>query len=213
MKALKTETTIVGQLRSEIAQGTLKPGFALLQDELAKRFNVSRVPIRDALKVLEADGLISLLANRTAIVTVLTAEDIEEIFNIRRMLECDLIRRALIRATANDHKAVQKILRLLDTATSGTQFAKLDRDFHVAMYQPAKQPRQQVIVDKLGQQLARFYGSTLDFCSYHQNCQGSHHEIAEAFLRRDEDGASACLDRHLSLAKQKILALVAINKE
>jgi len=153
------------------------------------------------------------LANRTAIVTVLTAEDIEEIFNIRRMLECDLIRRALVRATANDHKAVQIILRLLDGATSGTQFAKLDREFHTAMYQPARQPRQQVIVDKLGQQLARFYGSTLDFQSYHQVCQGSHHEIAEAFLLRDVDKATTCLGQHLHLAQQKILALVAINKE
>jgi DNA-binding GntR family transcriptional regulator len=203
----------VRHLRNDIARGTLEPGAPLLQDELAERFKVSRVPIRDALKVLEADGLITLLANRTAIVTVLTAVDIEEIFNIRRMLEGDLLRRALMLASSSDHKAVQKILRLLDSATSGTQFAKLDREFHAAMYQSANQPRQQVIVDKLGQQLARFYGSTLDFRSYHQDCQGSHHEIAEAFLHRETDRASACLDQHLKLAKQKILALVPINKE
>lgn len=213
MKSLNAETTIVRHLRSDITRGTLKPGAPLLQDELAERFKVSRVPIRDALKVLEADGLITLLSNRTAIVTALTAVDIEEIFNIRRMLECDLIRRALMLASSTDHKAVQKVLRLLDTATSGTQFAKLDCEFHAAMYQPAKQPRQQVIVDKLGQQLARFYGSTLDFRSYHQDCQGSHHEIAEAFLHREADRASTCLDQHLNLAKQKILALVSINKE
>jgi DNA-binding GntR family transcriptional regulator len=213
MKSLNAETTIVRNLRSAIARGTLKPGIPLLQDELAERFKVSRVPVRDALKALEADGLITFLANRTAIVTVLSAEDIEEIFNIRRMLECDLICRATMLATSLDQRSVQKSLSLLDTATSGAQFAKLDREFHAAMYQPAKQPRQQVIVDKLGQQLARFYGSTLDFCSYHQDCQGSHHEIADAFLRRDGDRAATCLDRHLALAKQKILVLVSINKE
>jgi len=213
MKALNAETTIVRNLRNAIARGTLKPGTPLLQDELAERFQVSRVPIRDALKALEADGLITFLANRTAIVTVLTAEDIEEIFNIRRMLECDLIRRATMLATSIDQMAVQKVLSQLDTATSGTQFAKLDREFHSVMYQPAKQPRQQVIVDKLGQQLARFYGSILDFRSYHQDCQGSNHEIANVFLRREGDRAATCLDRHLTLAKQRILALVSINKE
>lgn len=213
MKSLNAETTIVRNLRRAIARGTLKSGSPLLQDELAERFKVSRVPIRDALKALEADGLITFLANRTAIVTVLNAEDIEEIFNIRRMLECDLMRRATMLATSVDQRAVQRALSLLDAATSGTQFAKLDREFHAAMYQPAKQPRQQVIVDKLGQQLARFYGSTLDFSSYHQDCQGSHHEMADAFLHRDADRASICLDRHLNFAKQKILALVSIHKE
>lgn len=212
IKSLNAETTIVKHLRSDIAQGALKPGAPLLQDELAERFKVSRVPIRDALKVLEADGLITLLPNRTAIVTVLTAEDVEEIFNIRRMLECDLIRRALVLATVTDQKAVQKVLRQLDAATTGIQFAKLDREFHATMYQPAKQPRQQMIVDKLGQQLARFYGSTLDFLSYHRACQGSHHELAEAFLQRNSGKSATCLDQHLQLAMQKILALVAVNK-
>jgi DNA-binding GntR family transcriptional regulator len=58
-----------------------------------------------------------------------------------------------------------------------------------------------------------FAASTLDFGSYHEDCQGSHHEIADAFLRREGDRAAACLDQHLTLAKQKILALVSINKE
>lgn len=52
-----------------------------------------------------------------------------------------------------------------------------------------------------------------DFQSYHQDCQGSHHEIAKAFLQRDADKATTCLGQHLHLAQQKILALVAINKE
>ncbi len=213
MKSLNAETIIVRQLRDDVTRGVLKPGAALLQNELAERFKVSRVPIRDALKVLEANGLITLLPNRTAIVTALSADDIEEIFAIRQMLECDLIRRAALLATVDDHKAVQKILHQLDRVSTGKQFAKLDRELHVALYQAAKRPRQQMIVDKLGQQLARFYGSTLELRSYHQECQGSHREIADAFVNRGADAAASCVDKHLHLVKQKILALVAINAE
>ena len=194
-------------------RGRLKPGSTLLQDALAARFHVSRVPIRDALKVLEADGLITLLPNRTAVVTILTADDIEEMFAIRQMLECDLICRATLLADSNDRKLVQKILQRLDVASSGSQFAKLDREFHAALYQAAKRHRQQVIVEKLGQQLARFYGSTLEFASYHQECQGTHHEIAHAFIHRDAEQTVLCLERHLNLAKKKILALLPIQKE
>lgn len=205
MKRLNTETLVVEQLREDVRRGILKPGTTLLQNELADRFNVSRVPIRDALKVLEAEGIITLLPNRTAIVTLLAVEDIEEIFGVRRLLECDLIRRSTELVNLESYKVVEKISRQLDVVRTGTQFATLDRELHAALYADAKRSRQAAIVSGLGQQVARFYGSSLDLLGYHGDCQGGHREIVAAYLRRDAEGAAVSLAKHLRMAERKIL--------
>jgi DNA-binding GntR family transcriptional regulator len=199
------EATIVEALHRDISRGVLSAGAPLLQDALAARFGVSRLPIRDALKVLEADGVVTLLPNRTALVTPIAAADIEEIFAIRVMLETDLLRRATARAEATDHDAVAELCGMLDAVRTGERFAALDTELHRALYAPAARPRQAAIVGRLGRQVARFYGSALDIAKYHDACQEGHRAIVAAYLATDPDGAVVALCEHLRLAERKIL--------
>ncbi|HEY8710646.1 MAG TPA: GntR family transcriptional regulator [Burkholderiaceae bacterium] len=208
MKRLNSEAIVVTALKRDIAQGTLAPGTPLLQDELAARFRMSRVPIRDAIKALEAEGMVEVLPNRTAMVVDHSRADIEEIFSMRAMLECDLLRRASALASAADHEAVSEIVAMLDAVRTGERFAQLDRELHEALYTPAFRPRQQEIVNRLGQQVARFYASSLELQGYFNECQGGHHEIVSAFLKRDSNGAVKALASHLRAAELKVLGLV-----
>lgn len=205
MKKINSENLIVNTLRSEIESGALRPGQPLLQDELALRFNVSRVPVRDAIKALESSGLITLRPNRTAQVTSLDIAEVEEIFSIRIMLECDLIKRATVNASASDHFRVQEISGMLDKVRTGERFAALDRELHAALYTPADLHRQFDIVARLGQLLARYYGSALKLKSYHGECQGGHRQIVDAFVDGSPRSAATHLKRHLQIAKAKIL--------
>ena len=208
MKCLNTESRIVESLRGDIRRGALSAGKPLLQDELASRFDVSRVPIRDAIKTLEAEGLVTLLPNRTAVVTVMRAEDIEEIFDLRLLLERDLIRRAVKLATAAQQAAVEELAGLLDMVRTGERFAALDTELHSALYAPAARLRQAAIASKLGHQVARFYGSALDVSTYHRECQEGHRAIASAFVARDANQAVVSLTEHLRLAKSKVMQLL-----
>jgi len=205
VKQLNSESLIVNTLRSEIEIGVLQPGQRLLQDELALRFHVSRVPVRDAIKTLESIGLVTLLPNRTAQVTCLCAAEVEEIFSIRIMLECDLIERATANAGATDHVRVSEISGMLDKVRTGERFAALDRELHAALYAPAGLHRQFEIVTNLGQLLARYYSSALNLKSYHGECQGGHHQIVEAFIQGNSRSAATHLKLHLQTAQAKIL--------
>src|SRR5512132_4234499 len=101
-----TPDVIAETLREEILRGDVAPGQALRQEELADRFGVSRLPVRDALLRLEAQGLVHVYPNRGAFVISLSAEDVTEIFDLRILLEGDLIERAVPRLTADDWRRI-----------------------------------------------------------------------------------------------------------
>src|SRR5689334_16048668 len=82
-------------LREAIADGSLKAGTPLRQDELAARFGFSRMPVRDALRLLEAEGIVSIHPTRGAFVARMDATEISEIFAIRELLEGDALRLSL----------------------------------------------------------------------------------------------------------------------
>ena len=90
-----TIATVAEALRSEILEGRISPGAELQQAEIAARFGVSRIPVRDALNLLAAERLVDLRPNRTARVVSLTAAELDEIFDLRRLLETDALARAL----------------------------------------------------------------------------------------------------------------------
>ena len=99
LKARTSADAITERLRDEIVNGTLRPGQQLLQESLSERYGVSRSPLREALRHLEAEGLVIYEANRGATVASYSTDDIMEIFEIRRLLESSAIRQA---ATAMD---------------------------------------------------------------------------------------------------------------
>src|SRR6476619_3778037 len=101
-----TPDLIADTLRDEILRGAVAPGQALRQEELADRFGVSRLPVRDALLRLEAQGLVHVYPNRGAFVISLSADEVREIFELRLLLEGDIIERAVPRMTADDWRRI-----------------------------------------------------------------------------------------------------------
>src|SRR5688500_2920250 len=97
-----TPDLIADSLRDEILRGVIEPGAPLRQEELAERFQVSRIPVRDALLRLESQGLVHVYSNRGAFVISLSADEVREIYDMRILLEGDLIERAVPRMTAED---------------------------------------------------------------------------------------------------------------
>ena len=105
-RATTTPDLIAESLREEILRGALAPGQALRQEELADRFGVSRLPVRDALLRLEAQGLVHVFPNRGAFVISLSADEVTEIYEMRLLLEGDILERAVPRMTPDDWRRI-----------------------------------------------------------------------------------------------------------
>lgn len=127
----------VAELRRRILSGSVAAGEALRQDALAREFGISRIPIREAFHQLAAEGLVTLHPHRGAVVTALSALDIAELFDLRAMLEPDLIRRAVPRLTASDFAQAETLLTdYADAIGRGDleAYGELNREYHLSLY-------------------------------------------------------------------------------
>src|SRR5688572_3927025 len=97
-------------LRTQILRGHFPDGEALRQDALARQLGVSRIPIREALRQLEAEGLVTFTPHRGAVVSKLSLEEIDEVFELRAETETGLLRRAIPHLTTEHFKRLDEIL-------------------------------------------------------------------------------------------------------
>src|SRR5437879_11686681 len=104
-------SAVADKLREEIIRGTIPEGAQLRQDAIAMQYHVSRIPVREALRQLDAEGLITIVPNRGAIVPALSPEDIEELFTIRALLEPEVLKASVPHLTQADFQHAESILR------------------------------------------------------------------------------------------------------
>lgn len=128
---------IAKHIRSAIIDGTIKEGEPIRQDEIGSLFNVSKIPVREALKRLEAEGLVEFRRNRGVFVTQLSEPEIEEIFEVRAILEAAAIRQSVPKMTAATFERAfqhyQEFLQNRDTAN----WSALNWKFHSSLYEDA----------------------------------------------------------------------------
>src|SRR5260370_39777293 len=102
---------VVERLREQIISGELREGEQLRQDAIAAEFQTSRIPVREALSHLAAEGLITIVANRGAIVSALSPEEIAQIFETRAVVECYMLRKAIPNFKESDFLRAEEILK------------------------------------------------------------------------------------------------------
>ena len=108
-------TSVADYLREQIITNQIKGGEALRQDALSARLDVSRIPVREALLQLEAEGLVTFVPHKGAVATSISVEEVEELFALRVLLECDILSTAIAKATAEDFIRSEKILEEFDS--------------------------------------------------------------------------------------------------
>jgi DNA-binding GntR family transcriptional regulator len=129
------------RIRVAIIQGLFKPGEKLNQSELAKRFDVSRIPIREALRTLEGEGLIQFHPNHGAIVAAVTEGEIRDIYEIRTALEVTTAIRSMERVTPAAVSHMRSALSKMKKTGEPELWVRLNDEFHLALYQVGGRPR------------------------------------------------------------------------
>ena len=145
MTTLTRDATLIQELRDDIIRGTIAPGERLRLEELAERFGVSTMPIRQALRTLEAEGIVTALPHRGAQVTRFTPEQILELFEIRATLEQLATSKAVPNLTAQDFEALENVVSEMDALYlegqfDAAQFAVLNARFHGLIYGRSGRP-------------------------------------------------------------------------
>ena len=151
---------VAERLRQQIINGELNEGAQLRPDALAEQFAVSRLPVREALLRLEAEGLINVMANRGAVVSALSPEEIGELFEIRAVLECHILREAVPRLTAERLLDAERILNEYEQAVEEewdlSSWEELNWRFHSSLYAAAGRPMLMSLLKLLNNNCGRY---------------------------------------------------------
>jgi DNA-binding GntR family transcriptional regulator len=138
------ETQVYEALRKAIIEGRLAHARRLVQDDLAAQFGTSRIPVRDALKRLETEGLVNLDERGSYVVSYFGSEDVEEIYGLRLLLEPYAAGKALNNMMASDFKELENIAQEMMAAAEQKdieQYVQLNRAFHFTLYEFSRQRR------------------------------------------------------------------------
>ncbi len=200
-----TPDLIADALREAILQGIFQEGQFLRQDEIATQFGVSRIPVREALKQLETEGLVTLHLNRGAMVSMLTAAEAQEICEIRSALEVTAIQLAIPKLIAADIEKAAVILEATNQTSDAGMLAKLNWDFHATLYASAERPRLLMMIKNLHVNCDRYVRVQLTQMDYQERSQKEHYQLLDACRQQDSKAAVRLLKRHIDTAGEQLV--------
>lgn len=188
---------IAETLRDAIVEGLLPAGEVLRQDDIAARFHVSKIPVREALKRLEAEGLVTFIRNRGAVVAALSTEEILEYVEIRAMLEARAAELAAPRISDAQIALAARQLDEFGAAHQAGRWGELNWQFHAALYADANRPILMAEIRSLYDQVERYVRALLAITTEMPKTQAEHRAILDAFARRDPDAAAELTRAHV----------------
>lgn len=190
-QSLTAQDLVLEAVRSAILTGIIAPGVRLRQEELADLFGTSRIPVREALRALEYEGLVTSEPHRGFTVTALDADDIDEVYELRILLEGQAVRLALPMMTDEDLADLEDLFQTMQAApTPDEQLAARER-FYTRLYSITGRPRLVGLIARLRQEVAR----ALRWATI-QHSGAIHESFYDAIKTGDAERAVAQLSGH-----------------
>ena len=195
------------ELRKRIMAGELLPGTQMSPAELAERYSVSRTPVRDALNMLAQEGLVEIIPRRGYFVSRITVRDVEEIFEMRLILETASAELATARIS---EALIERLAHLSSRYVAGNvesykAYLEENRQFHLAVAQAAGN---RLLVEALGRvfdQMQRFLILRLDLSDDADDMLAEHYLLLEAFRQRDAQRAKEAMRVAIEHARDAVL--------
>ena len=193
----------VQEIRRRIFDGRFPAGYQLKQEQLAEQFQMSRIPLREAFRQLEAEGLVSIVPHKGAVVSEISLPEIEELFNLRALLECRLLRLSAPRLDAEDFEHLDGILASFSKdldANRVSKWGEMNTALHMYMYRHCAQPRTLGLVQNLLNQTDRFTRLQIKVMSAQVRTQKEHYALVERCRQGRFDEAVDLLKAHIESA-------------
>ena len=202
VKPLSVVEQVIAEIRRSIVFGTLKPGQEFSLRETAAHLGVSTAPVREALRVLQSEGLIVVKRSRSAVVAPMDREDLASIYRLRRQIEPDLA----VRSSAHVAKPTLEKLEGMVATIGSTELGMHEiydahRDFHLELLKPAATPWDLRILETLWHAAERYvrvgFGRLDPQPAEHRRRGHAHHALVEAFRSGDGERVRQALLTHL----------------
>ena len=196
---LAASEKVAAYLRQEILSGKIKPGERIRQEDIAERLGASRLPVREALRMLELEGLTEILVNRGARVPLLDMHEVDLLYQMRERLEPLALIESIHLLTSEQQHRLAEIQDRIEANTDVSEFLDLDREFHLLTYAGCA-------IDQLNASILRLWNCTQHYRRAFMLVTGparrwivnaEHRLILEAIERRDPVDAERYLSGHI----------------
>lgn len=201
-----SSTRVAAHLRDAILTGKLKPGDRIRQEQVAELLGASRLPVREALRMLEAEGLTEHEPRKGARVPRLTAHEVEVVYRMRERLEPLALAESILELSAEDHDRLEEVQQRIEANDDLERFLELDREFHLLTYSGCR-------IDPLVSMVTRLWNSTQHYRRAYVALGGQsrmwvvnseHRLILDAVLRRDGADAERFLTGHIRRTRKEL---------
>jgi len=198
---------VLSELRRAIGTGGLRPGEQVRQDALAEQLGVSRVPLREALKILEGEGQVTYLPHRGYFVTELDVADLREVYRLRELLETEAVRAAVPKLTDSEVAEIAAVAADVDRAAAEGDLlamAAANRRFHFRLIEVAQMPRLarlvRILWDATDAYRSLYYASV----DHRRTVHDEHEAVLAALRDRDAERAVRVLTEHRDHAVEAV---------
>lgn len=193
------EEVTLSVLRTAILSGVLAPGEHLSQDRLAEALDVSRMPVRAALRQLEGEGLVLFKAHRGAVVRVLSPDELGEIYDLRGILEPYAVEHAVEHLTDDDILGLRALSDAMASEENPERWIDLREQFYKRLYDLSGRPRTVELIMRLRSEVGRYW-----LRRRIATPNGGHAKLLDFLSARDSEGAAAWIRSHLRIVSQEL---------
>jgi DNA-binding GntR family transcriptional regulator len=202
---------VVDNLREQILSNAYPAGTQLRQDALAESFGVSRIPVREALIQLEAEGLVQMVPHKGAVVTQMSRDEVNDVFDLRVLLETRLFRDSVSRLSHDDFLAIDALQARFAAAIRERDLARwgvLNQALHAALYARAELPQTASVVAGLLQKSDRYTRVQLSSDTARRRAEREHAQLIEFARKGKIEEACECLRSHIETVRADLLRML-----
>jgi DNA-binding GntR family transcriptional regulator len=199
---------IANHIREAIISGDFDEGEPIRQDDVAKLFDVSKIPVREALKRLEAEGLVEFQRNRGAVVKSISEPEIAQIFEVRAMLESSALKLSVPLMTEATFKRAEQYCDEFAQETNVARWAELNWQFHSCLYEDANRPFLMGLIRSVNDRIERYLRIQLTLSGGTGVDDREHRQILAACRKGDADKAAELLYQHITKACESLLTSI-----
>ena len=211
---LPLREVVFNTLRQAIIQGEFQPGQRLMEVTLANKLGVSRTPVREAIRMLELEGLVVMIPRKGAEVANITVKDLKDALEVRMAIEELSVKLACQRLDDESAEEIKKTCMAFKEAINSKLVPAIvqgDEAFHKAIYKASKNQKLINIAQNLREQVYRYRVEYVKDFSYHDNLIKEHDLITMAILKGDSDNAQKIMSEHIFNQEQIVIKNVTAN--
>ena len=204
------------ELKRQILKGEIAPGHRMMEVELADDMGVSRTPVREAIRKLELEGLVTMIPRRGAEVAQITEKSMNDVLEVRRAMDALCVELACDRITPEELQDLKKACDTFEAAVKTDdikQIAQADVALHDIIVQATGNQRLIQLVNNLSEQMYRYRFEYIKDFSQHERLVEEHKVIYESIVKKDKETASNMAKVHIDNQKKAIIRQIRLERE